>query len=320
MTGNGSNRAPDTTAIPSNRNVSFRAGAAIALLCMLFGANGVAIKVAYEGFGVFSAATIRFSMALMAIALWATFSGRSFRLADGQWKPLLVYSFLFTTQLSLFYVGLSRTYASRGTLIINMLPFLILILAHFFIPGDRITRRKLIGLLLGFGGVICMFVDKASLSGMIRSGDGLVLLATCIWAGNTVYIKRVISTFNPFHIVFYSMLFSLPFFLMGACWFDDAVFRTFSGRALAALFYQTFVTASFGFIAWNSLLKTYGAVTLHSFVFIMPLVGVALSGWILNEPIRSNLWLALILIVAGILVVHLRPADGLPVFPLRRHM
>jgi len=320
MTVNGHYRASDTATMPSNPNVGLRAGVAIILLCILFGANVVAIKVTYEGFGVFSAACLRFGMAAMTIALWALLGGRSFRLADGQWKPLLIYSILFTVQLSLFYVGLSRTYASRGTLLINMLPFFVLILAHFFIPGDRITRRKLIGLILGFGGVVCVFSGKEVLTGDIRSGDGLVFLATCIWAGNAVYIKRVISTFNPFHIVFYSMLFSLPFFLIGACWFDDVVLKTFSWRALAALFYQTFVTASFGFIAWNSLLKTYGAVTLHSFVFIMPLVGLVLSGWLLSEPLSPNLWLALILIVAGILVVHFRTSEELPAFPLRRHM
>jgi len=313
-------RTSDAAVIPSNPTVGLRGAVGIILLCVLFGANAVAIKVAFEGFGVFSAAVIRFGIATITIAFWALLSGRSFRLEDGQWKHLLVYSILFTAQLSLFYVGLSRTYASRGILLINMLPFLILVLAHFFIPGDRITRRKLIGLLLGFGGVVCVFAGKETLSGTIRSGDGLVLLATLIWAGNTVYLKRVISTFKPFHIVLYSMLFSLPFFLMAAYCFDEAVFKTLSLRALTAIFYQTFVTASFGFIAWNSLLKTYGAVTLHSFVFIMPLVGVVLSGWLLHEPLSPNLWLALVLIVVGILVVHFRPDDGLPVFPLRRHM
>jgi len=135
----GHHRASDAWAIPANPKVGFRAAAYIIMLCILFGANAVAIKVAYEGFGVFSAAVIRFSIAAMTIALWAFLSGRCFRLEDGQWKHLLVYSILFTVQLSLFYVGLSRTYASRGTLLINMLPFLILILAYFFIPGDRIT-------------------------------------------------------------------------------------------------------------------------------------------------------------------------------------
>ncbi len=306
--------------VPSNPQIGFGAAVNITILCMLFGANAVAVKVAFESFGVFSAAAIRFSSAAIVIALWALLSGKSFRLQAGQWKHLLVYSVLFTAQLSLFYIGLNRTYASRGTLIINLLPFLILLLAHFFIPGDGITRRKLVGLMFGFGGVVCVLVGTEGLSGSIRSGDGLVLLATFIWACNTVFLKRVINTFSPLHIVLYSMLFGLPFFFMGACWLDETAIRTLSLRGVSALFYQTFVTASFGFIAWNHLLKTYGAVALHSFVFIMPLVGVVLSGWFLHEPLGPNLWLALICIVVGILVVHCKPPGGMTVFPLRRHM
>ena len=304
----------------SNPDVGLWAAAYIVLLSTLFGANAVAIKVAFEGFGVFTAAAIRFSVAALVIALWAVFSGRSFRLQKGQWRYLLIYALLFTVQLSLFFTGLDRTYASRGTLIVNLLPFLILILAHFFLPNDRITRRNLIGLLLGFSGVVCVFAGKETFSRDIRIGDGLILAATVVWAANTVYIKRVIEAFKPFHIVLYSMLIALPFFVLEALWFDGVAIKSLSGRAVLGLAYQTFVTASFGFIAWNTMLRTYGAVALHAFVFIMPLVGVILSGWILNEPLYPNLWVALALIVAGILVVHGRPPEGLLVFPLRRNM
>ena len=304
----------------SNADVGFWAAVYIAFLSTLFGANAVAIKVAFEGFGVFTAAAIRFSVAALVIALWAAGSGRSFRLPKGQWRYLLIYALLFTVQLSLFFTGLDRTYASRGTLIVNLLPFLILILAHFFLPNDRITRRNLIGLLLGFSGVVCVFAGKETFSRDIRIGDGLVLAATVVWAANTVYIKRVIEAFKPFHIVLYSMLIALPFFVLEALWFDGVAIKSLSGRAVLGLAYQTFVTASFGFIAWNTMLRTYGAVALHAFVFIMPLVGVILSGWILNEPLYPNLWMALALIVAGILVVHGRPPEGLLVFPLRRNM
>ena len=310
----------DTHHISSNPSMGFGASLFVVTLCVLFGANAVAVKVAFEGFGIFSAAVIRFSVAATVIAIWALLSGRTFRLKEGQWRPLVVYSALFTTQLSLFYLGLNRTHASRGTLLINSLPFLILILAHFFIPGERVTRRNLVGLILGFSGVMCLFMGKETLSGDTRVGDWMVLTATSIWACNTVYLKRVISNFDPFHIVFYSMLFGVPFFTVGAYCFDDTALRVVSFRALVAICYQTFVTASFGFIAWNSMLKTYGAVTLHTFVFIMPLVGVVLSGWFLNEPLYRNLWLALALIVAGILVIHFKPLAGLTVFPLRRQM
>ena len=293
--------------IPSNQTMTLGAALQISLLCILFGANAVTIKLAFTSFGVFSAASIRFGIAAVVIALWARLTGRSFRLKPGQAKHLMVFSTLFAVQLSLFYLGLERTYASRGTLLVNLLPFIILLLAHFFIPGDRVTPRKLAGLLLGFSGVVCVFVDDQGLTGRMRSGDILVLAATGIWAGITIFLKRVISTFKPFHIVFYSMLLSLPVFALGAYWFDPTAVKTLTAEALWALAYQTLVTTAFGFIAWNSLLKRYGAVNLHSFVFIMPLAGVYLAGLFLNEPLSTHLLLALALIVSGLLVAHLNP-------------
>ena len=66
------------------------------------------------------------------------------------------------------------------------------------------------------------------------------------------------------------------------------------------------MTGSFGFIAWMTLLKKYGAVSLHSFIFIMPVAGVLLGGLVLGEPITAKIMLALLLIVLGIFIVNLK--------------
>ncbi|MGD9012659.1 MAG: DMT family transporter, partial [Desulfobacterales bacterium] len=85
-----------------------------------------------------------------------------------------------------------------------------------------------------------------------------------------------------------------------------------------ALLYQSLVTAAFGFVAWNTLLQKYGAVALHSFIFIMPISGVSLGGLVLGEPITVKILIALALIVAGILIVHLKPRKAEPVYPIRK--
>jgi len=61
-------------------------------------------------------------------------------------------------------------------------------------------------------------------------------------------------------------------------------------------------------------------VALHSFIFIMPIAGVVLGGLVLGEPITSRLVMALVLIVAGILIVHLKPRKEAPVYPLRKEI
>ena len=303
---------------PSNQELSLAAGAFTIFLCLIFGSNTVAVKLAFSGMGVFTTASIRFAIAASVIFLWARFTGRSIALKKGQIHQVLVFSTLFTVQLSLFYLGLSKSNASRGALLANLLPFFILFLAHFFIPGDRITRRKFLGILLGFAGVVFMFLEKTGASAGFRTGDLIILLAVIIWSSSTIYLKRIISTFFPFQVVLYSTLFSVPIFFLEALLWDGTMVTRLDVPVVGSLLYQSLITASFGFVAWNTLLQKYGAVSLHSFVFIMPIAGVTMGGLVLGEPITVKILSALAFIVSGILVVHWHPKKKAPAYPTRR--
>ena len=305
---------------PSNQELPLAAMVYTIFLCTLFGSNTVAVKITFSGVGVFTTAAIRFSTAAASILFWARFTGRTIALKKGQIKQVLIFSMLFTVQLSLFYLGLSKSNASRGALLANLLPFFILFLAHFFIPGDRITRRKFFGILLGFTGVVFMFLDEQAAQAGFRTGDLIILCAVMVWACATVYLKRIIITFPPFQVVLYSTMFSVPLFILGALLWDDAMVFRLNAPVIVALLYQSLVTASFGFVAWNTMLKKYGAVSLHSFIFIMPIAGVALGGLVLGEPITIKIILALVFIVSGIFVVHWHPKKEAPAYPVRREI
>jgi drug/metabolite transporter (DMT)-like permease len=80
------------------------------------------------------------------------------------------------------------------------------------------------------------------------------------------------------------------------------------------------VTASFCFVAWITLLQKYGAVALHSFIFIMPVSGVVLGGWVLGEPITANILIAMLLIVSGILIIQFKQKKTVPLFPMGRNL
>jgi drug/metabolite transporter (DMT)-like permease len=209
-----------------NPEFSFFAGTLSVFLCIIFGSNAVAIKLAFAGVGVFTSAAIRFSIAALAIFLWTRVTGQTIGLKKGQLHQVLILAALFAIQLSMFYFGLSKSNASRGTLIVNLLPFWVLFLAHFFIPGDRITKRKFLGILLGFGGVAFMFAEKTGVTAGFRVGDLIILTATTIWACSVIYLKRIIGSFNPFQVTFYSMVFSVPiFFIEALLWDRPMIFK-----------------------------------------------------------------------------------------------
>jgi drug/metabolite transporter (DMT)-like permease len=303
---------------PSNQELSLAAGVFTVFLCIIFGSNSVAIKLAFSGMGVFTTAAIRFAIAASVIFLWARFTGRTIALKKGQIHQVLIFSTLFTVQLSLFYLGLSKSNASRGSLLSNLLPFFILFLAHFFIPGERITRRKFFGILLGFSGVLFMFLEETGVAAGFRTGDLIILLAVIIWSSSAIYLKRIISAFIPFQVALYSTLFSVPIFFLEALLWDGTMVTRLDAPVVGSLLYQSLITASFGFVAWNTMLQKYRTVSLHSFIFIMPIAGVALGGLVLGEPITVKILLALAFIVSGILVVHWQPKKEAAAYPIRR--
>jgi drug/metabolite transporter (DMT)-like permease len=288
----------------THRPLSLKASVLAIFLCALFGANAVAIKFTLTGLGTFTAAAVRFSIAVVAIFLWTRFTHQSIRFRKGQAHQLLIISVLFVAQISMFYVGLSKTFASRGALIVNLVPFLVLLLSHFFTRDDRITLGKLLGILMGFSGMLFVFLQKHDISGELKTGDMIIFCATLLWACNGVYTKKIIQNYRPFQMVFYPLLFAVPFLYIGAFFFDKPMINAPGGGVVAAILYQGLITGSFGFVVWNMLLQRYGAVSLHTFIFIMPVVGVLLGGLILKEPITGNILIALVLIGTGIFITQ----------------
>lgn len=275
-------------------------------LCILFGANAVAVKISFTGLGIFTSAGVRFCIAALTIFLWARFAGKPLAVRKSQLPQLLFLALIFFAQLSLFYAGLNKTTASHGTLIANVLPFGVMLLAHFFIPGEVIVLKKFLGLILGFFGVFLLFFDSARFTAEMVTGDLLILLAVGVWSCNATYTKRIISEYDPIQITLYPMMMSSLLFLGCGFIFDDSMVSKIDTTIIKAMLYQIFVTASFGMVAWNTLIRKYGATALHSFVYIMPVSGVVLGVLMLNEPVTYNLIGSVLLIAAGLIIVNRR--------------
>ncbi len=292
---------------PENQPLSTLAALLTASLCVAFGANAVATKISLVGFNGFFAAALRFAIGSLAISLWALVTGRSFAFQKKQLVHIFVICASFTIQMSLVFAGIDKSNASHAALLTNVQPFLVLFLAHFFIPGDRMNLKKLVGITLGFIGVTCVLLEDAGVTDSFRLGDSLMLASVVLWAGSTIYIKRIIAEFEAFHIVFYPMVFCIPFLLVGGLISEDPMVREVDRSVVMALLYQGLIGAGFGYVAWTSLLKKHGAVALHSYIFLVPIAGVMLAGVMLGEPVGTlKMLLALVFIVTGILIVHVR--------------
>ena len=294
-------------AVPAlDRRDAIDASAAALMLLLTFswGLNGVAAKLANTGFNPIFLTMARSAIAAVLVFAWCRYRGIALFGHDGSLGPGIVAGLLFGAEFSLIFIGLEYTSVARSALLVNTMPFWILIGAHFWL-GERMTPKKLIGLLLAFLGVVLVFSDKLSLPGPEAIvGDLLSIGAGLLWAATTLVIKatRLVRT-SAEKLLLYQLGVS-SILLLPLLAFAGPVFRDVTIVPVAALAFQAAYIVAITYAVWFWLMRRYPAAGLSSFAFLTPVFGVLCGGLLLNEPLSMRIFLALALIGAGLMMVN----------------
>jgi drug/metabolite transporter (DMT)-like permease len=276
-------------------------------LTFSWGLNQVAVKLANVGFNPVFSVLARSALAGLLVLVWCRYRRIDLFRRDGTlWAGILA-GVLFGAEFALIFMGLDYTSAARGALMINTMPFWVLLGAHFVL-GEHMTVRKFVGLLLAFAGVVLVFVDELSLPGPDAIiGDLMCLAAGALWGATTLVIKGSrLATASAEKTLLYqlgvSALFVAPFVTLAG-----PVLRDVGVVPVGSIIFQSVFIVAFTYVLWFWLVRRYPASGLSSFAFLTPAFGVLMGGLLLNEPLSVNIFVALALIGAGIVIVN-RPS------------
>jgi drug/metabolite transporter (DMT)-like permease len=281
-------------------------------LTFTWGLNQVAIKVGTEGFSPVFMMALRSGFASLLVFLWCRYRGISLFDKDGTLPSGLVAGFLFGAEFILLFIGVDLTTAARSALMVNTMPFWILLGGHFLL-GERITAKKLAGLLLAFVGVVLVFTDQLSLPNPSAiHGDALILAGAILWAATTLVIKRSkLSTARAEKTLLYQLVVSAVM-VLPIIPFNGPPLRDPTIAPVVAVVFQSVFVVSFTYVIWFSMIRIYPAAGLSSFTFLTPVFGVACGGILLGEPLSVRIFLAMALIAAGLFIVNRPPPRTRP--------
>lgn len=283
--------------------------AAILLLCCVaWGLNQVAIKVSLAGVSPLFGAGLRSLVAAVLLWLWCGLRGEPLFVRDGTGRHGLLIGFFFTAEFVCIYAGLGFTTASRSVVFLYSAPFFVALGAHLFIPGERLTVAKSVGLVVAFAGLCLAFADGLSLpSRRALMGDALELGGGFFWAANTVAVKmQADARLTPRRTLFYQVAVSSVGLIGLAALWREPGFTHPTPLVIVALAYQAVIVAFVSYLIWFWLLQRYAASGLASFSFWTPLFGV-LAGWlVLGDRLTGHLGVAAALVAAGIYLVNRR--------------
>ena len=288
------------------RPLDAAAAAIMLMLCLSWGFNQVATKLAIHDIPPLMQATIRSVVAALLIAGWCRLRGIAIFERDGTLGAGLISGVLFAGEFIMVYQGLAYTTATRGTLFLYLAPFFVVLGARIVLPVDRFSLAQWLGLALSFAGMGLAFgLPTPAVDPRQMLGDLMMVAAALFWAATTLLAKAsALNRVSAEKMMLYQLVVSAPIMAAAAWLFGEHIMQAPSALALGALAYQTIWVVSITFVIWYALVKRYSANRLSAFTFLAPLFGVAAGHLVLGEPLTLAFAAAVALVAGGLVLVN----------------
>ncbi len=282
----------------------------LAALGLIFGASFAAVSLALTGFGPLSIAAGRITLGAIILWVFARLSGRHMppaRSPDGMkvWGAAIGMG-LFSNALPFFLLSWAQHHVASGFAGVSMAagPLITLILAHGLIAGERITLRRLIGILIGFVGVAVLIGPSA----LEAKGGELENLAriTCVVAAGCYSIGSIIARLCPdvdrrafsAAVLIAGSVMILPL----ALWSEGLPQAVPPTRAIAALVFLGLIPTALAQIILVVIIRNAGPTFLSLVNYQVPIWSVVLGAVFLNEALPASLIWAMALILLGVAI------------------
>ena len=302
----------------AERSLPPRAVLLMLMLCLSWGFNQVAVKLALPDIPPLMQGLFRSIGALPVLLVIAKLRGVKVFAPDGTLRAGLVLGVTFGIEFVLIYRGLGFTSASRAVVFLYTAPFFVAF-GSYRLLGERLRGSQWAGLALSFIGVaLAIGMPQADVDANMLWGDILIVGGGALWAATTLMVKVTRLRHAPAEkSLVYQIALSIPILGTAAYLSHETVTKVPGTLALSLVMYQAVWVVGLTFLLWWVLVKRYSASKLSAFTFITPLFGVIASYLILHETLTPVFGAAAVLVIAGLFLVN-RPSStvGTVVDPL----
>ena len=297
----------------AGRPLSPGAVALMLMLCLSWGFNQIAVKLALPDIPPMLQALIRSAGALPVLLVIARLRGVKMFERDGTLGAGLFAGVLFGLEFVLIFRGLLLTSASRAVVFLYTAPFFVALGSYQFL-GERLRASQWGGLGLSFAGVaLAIGVPQPNVDANVLLGDLMIVGGGALWAATTLIVKTTpLLRAPPEKALGYQVALSIPILGFAAWISGETLTRVPGPLALSLMAYQAVWVVGLTFLLWFTLVKTYSASKLSAFTFITPLFGVVASYFIMHDTLTLAFGAAALLVIAGLYLVN-RPSPAVPV-------
>ncbi|WP_340013426.1 DMT family transporter [Paenibacillus sp. FSL K6-1318] len=286
----------------SHHNTKVSTGHLLALFTILiWGTTFVSTKVLLIDFTPVEILFFRFLIGYLVLLL---IYPRSLRIASFREEWLFIGAGLcgVTLYFLIENVALVYTTASNVGVIVSIAPFFTAVLAHFFLDGEKLTRRFIIGFGIALSGILLIALNGSFVLQLNPVGDLLAFIAPAVWAIYSVLMRKIGEL--PYHTIgatrkvfFYGLVLILPALFLSDFHLDLGRFKNMTN--LSNFLYLGLGASALCFVTWNRTVSLLGAIKASVYIYLVPVITVVSSAIILREQITWVILLGAFLTLFG---------------------
>ena len=276
------------------------------VICLIWGSTWMAIRIGLESMPPVFGAGLRFILASMIVVLIMRFMDIKIQTDKDSIKIyILMCIFSYVFPFAFVYWGEKYVNSGLASILFASFPLFVTVFSRIAMPTEKIDHVSLIGIVLGFLGIIVIFSNdllsdfKLNLYGMIA-----IVSSSFMQAGIAVLIKKKGKHLNPLAMNFLPILFAGIILTLYGWVVEDKSIIKFDTKAILSIIFLAVFGTVIAFTTYYWLLKKMSVVILSLSSFITPIIAVLL-GWIfLNEKLNNRTFMGSLLVLIGILFAN----------------
>jgi drug/metabolite transporter (DMT)-like permease len=278
------------------------------LLGLIWSSSFLWIKIAVQEIGPITLVAFRVLFGLLfsisVILIQRVPLPRTFK----SWMPFLILG-ITNVAIPFFLIswGEQAIDSAVAAILDATVPLFTIVIAHLLLRDDRMTVPKVVGLLIGFAGVIVLMSKDIGASTGSVLGEIAVVLASLFYAGSSVYARR--STQNVSGIIRGGgpLVSSTAVMWVATLFIERPLKIPQLPITWVALLWLGILGSGFAFILNYYLIHEIGPTRTTMVTYLFPLGGVILGVLFLGEKLSWQLLAGAALIIASLAVANLQP-------------
>src|SRR2546430_2774208 len=288
--------------------------AAFAAIYLIWGSTYLGIRFAVETLPPFLMGGARFLTAGLLLYVWLRATGTPAPSPVNWCHAALASALMLGVGNGAVNWAEQRVSSGLAALIIAGTPLWFALFDWLRPGGTRPTLQTVLGIAVGFAGVLMLVGSRSALRGGAADFTGVVALvcASVAWAIGSLYTKYAPKPASPIMVAAQQMVAGGIILALGGLAMGETLDTTrVSTRSLAAFVYLTFIGSLVGFSAYAWLLKATTPARVSTYAYVNPVIAVFL-GWAFGGETLTGQMLAGagVIVLGGVIITARRALPG----------